>query len=183
MDIPMKAVLEGITSMLERSVLPEISTKYARGQTLAAIFLLKDLVVQLETREATLVEELGSLTTALQGILEGLEGTDGLAADPALRELGAKIRSALGPGHRGAQASQEPRPDGDETLERRMQALQALLDSCLSVLAEAERRLLGPSREALASMRQAVRAHLRRQFEIRARSAPPLEIGQLSKAQ
>lgn len=171
MDIPIKAVLEGIASMIERSVLPELATKYAKGQARAAIILLQDLIVQLEVREAALAEELDSLTTTLQGILDGLEETDELAADPALRELRERIRSA----------SMGGRPDGFENLRNNREALCALLDSCIPALAEAEKRCHGPSRELLGQMRRAIRAHLRRQFEIRARSAPPLEMDQLSK--
>lgn len=171
MDIPIKAVLEGIASMIERSVLPELATKYAKGQARAAVILLQDLIVQLEVREAALAEELDSLTTTLQGILDGLEETDELAADPALRELGDRIRSA----------SMGGRPDDLGNLQNNSEALYALLDSCLPALAGAEKRFHGPSRELLGQIRRAIRAQLRRQFEIRARSAPPLEMDQLSK--
>lgn len=173
MDIPIKAILEGIASMIERSVLPELATKYAKGQARAAIILLKDLIVQLEVREAALAEELDSLTTTLQGILEGLAGTESLEADPALRELRGRIRSASLQGGHGQRAV--------DTSRERSEALYALLDSCIPALAEAEKRIHGPSRELIGQMRRAIRAHLRRQFEIRARSAPPLEMDQLSK--
>ena len=169
MEIPTQDVLEGIIAMMEKTVLPELTTKYTRGQAMAGVVLLKDLAARLETLEAAQAEELTSLRAAFEEIARRLEEVDELKGDTALLELRGKIREALSRDHCHAH--------------REIRALENLLEETIVILAEAEKRNSGKALDILGQNRRTVRSHLKKKFDIQKRSSGPLEIGQLSKAE
>ena len=169
MEIPTQDVLEGIIAMMEKTVLPELPTKYTRGQAMAGVVLLKDLAARLETLEAAQAEELTSLRATFEEIARRFGEVDELEEDMALIELRGKIREALS--------------RDDYHPHREIRALENLLEETIVILAEAEKRNSGKALDILGQNRRTVRSHLKKKFDIQKRSSGPLEIGQLSKAE
>jgi len=61
MDIPESTILESIINTIENTILPELQTKYSKGQAMAILLLLKDVAAKREIKQEVLATDISSL--------------------------------------------------------------------------------------------------------------------------
>ena len=65
MRLPLETLLEAESRTLTQSVLPDLSTRYARGQLFAVVDVIRNLRDRIEMRTDLLAEEASSAADAL----------------------------------------------------------------------------------------------------------------------
>jgi hypothetical protein len=171
-DIPEKRVFEGIIDTLERTILPEVQTKYSKGQVMAIILLLKDLVAKREIRAQVLPRDISSLKELFLEILNSLEAEKAFAQDRPLSAFKQDIQLQL---------KAEGVPDQPDNLDLEDLQLNKLLESAIFILAEAEKRYRDCALERIRGIRKNIRQFLRYQFEMKKDLTGNIPMDLLSK--
>ena len=91
MRIPVETLIDGVVRTLVEAVLPDVPTRFARGQLYAAIDVLRNLRDRVEVRAALLAEEAASAEGALAAAAEALRAA---GADAATDRIAAARRGA-----------------------------------------------------------------------------------------
>jgi hypothetical protein len=89
--IPVETLIDGVVRTLVEAVLPDVRTRFARGQLYAAIDVLRNLRDRVEVRAALLAEEAASAEGALAAAAEALRAA---GADAAADCIAAARRGA-----------------------------------------------------------------------------------------
>jgi hypothetical protein len=79
MLLPVEALIDGVIRTLVESILPDVTTRFARGQLYAAVDVLRNLRDRIEVKAALCEAEAASAATALERVVAGL-GTERSAA-------------------------------------------------------------------------------------------------------
>jgi hypothetical protein len=105
MTIPVEALIDGLIGTLTDAVLPEVTSRFARGQLFAVVDVLRNLRDRIEVKAALYDAEAASAASALERVAAALGGdaaaaarvTSALAAAPAAppAERVAALRAAL----------------------------------------------------------------------------------------
>jgi hypothetical protein len=102
--IPLETLIDGVVETLTGSVLPDVSTRFARGQLFAVVDVLRNLRDRVELRAGLLAEEAASAEDALARAAGALGDTpaaadlraaaSGVPAGPPAARAGA-LRAAV----------------------------------------------------------------------------------------
>ena len=79
MLLPVETLIDGVIRTLTESILPDVTTRFARGQLYAAVDVLRNLRDRVEVKAALSEAEAASAATALERVVSDL-GTDAGAA-------------------------------------------------------------------------------------------------------
>ena len=103
MLVPIETMIDGLVRTLTERVLPDVPTRFARGQLYAVIDVLRNLRDRVEPRASLFEEESASIAAALARVIPLLSGSARTALeaavadvppDPPAARLGA-LRAAL----------------------------------------------------------------------------------------
>jgi hypothetical protein len=101
MLVPIEGLIDGVVRTLLESVLPDVSTRFARGQLYAAVDVLRNVRDRVDVKAALLDGEIGSATAALERVSASLGArgagiAEALATAPAAAaERVVALRAAL----------------------------------------------------------------------------------------
>ena len=126
--IPLETLIDGVVETLTQSVLPDVSTRFARGQLFAVVDVLRNLRDRVEVRADLFAEEAASAGEALARAAAALGDT------PAA----AQLTAATGAAPAGPPAA-------------RAAALRAALVAAFDTLEALPAALAAPARAALAA--------------------------------
>jgi len=172
MDIPESTILESIINTIENTILPELQTKYSKGQAMAILLLLKDVAAKREIKQEVLATDISSLRELFQAILESLESVSRFDQDEQLTYLKRKIRFVLNQGYNASLGHKLKEED---------RGLNDLLEFTILTLVEAEKSYHGSFLDRLRETRRRIRRFLKAQFELGRRLSGKIEIDLLSK--
>jgi hypothetical protein len=172
MDIPENTILESIVTTIESTILPGLQTRHSKGQAMAILLLLKDLVAGRDIKEEVLAMDISSLRALFQSILKSLEAVDGYEQDEHLTGLKRKILFVLDQGYNDSQTRK---------IEEEDRVLNELLEFTILAVAQAEKGYQGPPLDKLREIRTRIRRFLKAQFEAKRKLGGKIEMDLLSK--
>jgi len=130
MRIPVEQLIDGVVATLREEVLPDLSTRYARGQLFAAVDVLQNLRDRVEERAEQVTGECDGIAAHLDRASSLLAEAGDVATARRLAELREEALAA-------------PAPERREALQRALGAAFPLLRAAGGPAAGSARRVLG----------------------------------------